>query len=165
MTELYQTRVDSAGINAAKKIDKSPGTCYNTDNVTQCGGVALRRVFRQLLPWLIVGAFIVVFSFVVGCPLRRLFGISCLFCGMSRACLQAARLHFAAAFRFHPLWPLLPPALALGIWATYRRPKALKPLGLAMLALLLAVYAFRLWKHDPVVWPDLSAGLLTGLFQ
>ena len=84
---------------------------------------------------------------------------------MSRACLQAARLHFAAAFRFHPLWPLLPPALALGIWATYRRPKALKPLGLAMLALLLAVYAFRLWKHDPVVWPDLSAGLLTGLFQ
>ena len=92
-----------------------------------------------------------------GCPIRQLLGLGCPLCGFSRALLAALRLDFPAAFGYHPLWPVFPPALVLSVWLEGRRPGSAKPLGLAVLLLALAVYALRLSLRDPVVFPQLSS--------
>nr|QGT51180.1 hypothetical protein Firmicute1046_2560 [uncultured Firmicutes bacterium] len=56
-----------------------------------------------------IGAALTLFSFVVGCPFRRMTGIACPFCGMTRAALSVLRLDFAGAVQYHPLIFLLPP--------------------------------------------------------
>ena len=38
------------------------------------------------------------------CPAKKLFGIDCPGCGLTRACLSALRLDFASAFEYHPLF-------------------------------------------------------------
>ncbi len=52
-----------------------------------------------LLIWLYVDGY---------CPFRRLIGIPCPTCGMSRAWLAAFRLDLASAFRFHPMFWSVP---------------------------------------------------------
>ena len=121
----------------------------------------MNRRLSRLLPWLIPLAGAAALSFLVGCPLRQLLGIGCPLCGMSRALLSAAQLAFAEAFRFHPLWPAVIPVSAAAVWMERRRPGSAKGLGIAVLVLALAVYAIRLWLHDPIVWPDGSTGLLS----
>lgn len=97
-------------------------------------------------------------SFTVGCPIRRLTGLGCPLCGMGRACRAALHLDFAEAFTWHPLWPVVFPGLLLCILLEHRRAGSSKAVALVLLAVFLGVFALRLWRRDPVVWPDFSAG-------
>ena len=124
----------------------------------------MRRLLRDLLPAALVLALAGALTLLAGCPVRRLFGVSCPLCGMGRACLCALRLDFGAAFRFHPLWPLTVPGLTAWVLAERRRPGRSKPIWLGLLLVLTGVYVFRIWKQDPVLLPDLPSGLVTGLF-
>ena len=88
-------------------------------------------------------------------------GISCPGCGMSRAVLLMLSGHFRAAFRMHPLVYAVLPA---GIWlffgpeqtAGLRRFK--KGIITVLVVLLLAVYAWRIYYHDPLLSIDPSLG-------
>lgn len=117
------------------------------------GGGRLKQVVTRLWPWLTVAAAAVALSLLVGCPVRRLLGLGCPFCGMSRALLRAAKLDLPAAFRFHPLWPLCLPAPVLGTWLFRRRPGAEKWLLWGLLAVFLTVWVLRLVSRDPMVRP------------
>ena len=67
---------------------------------------------KKALPWIAIIAFYsLLFVFGVGCPIKYATGVSCFGCGMTRAVWAAARLHFADAFYYHPLWVVLP------VWA------------------------------------------------
>lgn len=80
----------------------------------------------------------------VTCPILWLTGISCAGCGMTRAWLNVLRLDFAAAFSCHPLWPLVPAAMAL-ILLRHRLPRRLYRCAAALLlAAFLIVYAARM---------------------
>ena len=113
----------------------------------------MKRLWLRFLPWLVLLAVAVGLSLLWGCPIRQLLGLGCPLCGISRALLAAARLDFLSAFRFHPLWPLLPAALLWGILLERKKTGSAKPLGLAVLILALAVYVVRLVLRDPVVFP------------
>jgi hypothetical protein len=41
------------------------------------------------------------------CPMALILGLPCPGCGITRAFCFASHGHFAEAFRFHPLWPLI----------------------------------------------------------
>ena len=112
-----------------------------------------------------VAALAAALSWTVGCPIRRLLGIGCPLCGISRALRAVLHLDLPEAFALHPLWPVIFPGLFLCIVLERRRAGGSKGLALGLLILFLAVYALRLWRQDPVVWPGFSAGLLSGLFQ
>lgn len=58
--------------------------------------------------------YIVLFIFIVGqpvyfmdhmslCMIKTLFGIECLFCGMTRACIHIIHFDLAGAYNFNPL--------------------------------------------------------------
>lgn len=115
----------------------------------------MKQLWFRLLPWLLVLAAAVGLSVLWGCPIRQLLGLGCPLCGFSRAMLSALRLDFPAAFRYHPLWPLFPATLVLGIWLERRKPGRAKLLGLGVLILSLGVYILRLYFRDPVVFPQL----------
>jgi hypothetical protein len=51
----------------------------------------------------------------VGCVFRRVTGIPCPGCGMTRAHLAALQLDFKTAFFYHPLWFLPVPLIGLQI--------------------------------------------------
>ena len=114
----------------------------------------MKRLWLRLWPWLLVLGKAVGLSVLWGCPIRQLLGLGCPLCGFSRAMLSALRLDFPAAFRFYPLWPVLPVALLAALLLERRKPGGAKPLGLAVLVLALAVYALRLYLRDPVVFPQ-----------
>lgn len=111
---------------------------------------------KKLIPPLAVLFVAALWSVLLGCPMRRLTGLGCPLCGVSRAFLALLRLDLAGAFRFHPLWP----ALALGLPAVWllsnrggRSAKAARMLAWALGALFILCYVLRLALHDPVVWP------------
>ena len=65
---------------------------------------------------LVAAVYLLLEIFGITCPIKWITGISCGGCGMSRAWLSVLRGDFAAAFAFHPLWPVPPAALAMIIF-------------------------------------------------
>ena len=96
-------------------------------------------------------AALVLHSTGIGCPIRFFTGVSCAGCGMMRALFAAAHGNFEAAFRFHPLFPLVPLA---GIFWLFRRRFSLRTqsvLTAAFALLFLVVWLGRLLLPGDVV--------------
>lgn len=101
---------------------------------------------------LIAGLYLVLFALGITCPIKYLTGISCPGCGMSRACLNALRLDFEAAFAYHPLWPALLPVLCLLlVFHLHGFKKSFSVLLALSVIALLAVYCYRLWFTESTV--------------
>ena len=80
----------------------------------------------------------------IGCPIKWLTGVSCPGCGMTRAWLCALRLDAYLAVAYHPLFWMLPLALALvALRGHIPRPALDAALALCVVAVL-AVWAVRL---------------------
>lgn len=71
------------------------------------------------------------------CPVVLVTGFPCPGCGMTRAWLQALRLDFAGAFRWHPLFWTLPLLVLLFLFCN-RLPKKAVVAAAAILAVLFA---------------------------
>lgn len=123
-----------------------------------------QAVFRKVLLFGALAAGMVLLL-DVGCIFRRVTGIPCPGCGMTRAHLAALRLDFKAAFFYHPLWPLPIPLLALEVFkprwfAEKRRWKMI--LSVLLLIAALGIYAVRMILFFPDTPPMeyLSGNLL-----
>ena len=109
------------------------------------------KIISEILAILLI----FLFYYVMGCPIRYLFGVCCPGCGMTRALRAVLRLDLAAAFYYHPLWILLP---VLGIlYLILKRRNAQRYINLlwtVACAVLLGVYFYRLLMgpHEIVVW-------------
>ena len=93
-----------------------------------------------------IGAFVAVAALVlyligVGCPIKFMTGVSCPGCGMTRAWLELARGHLAAAFAYHPLFWAVPLVVALACAPVSRAQRA--ALGLCI-AVFVALWAWRM---------------------
>lgn len=103
-------------------------------------------LFRLLLLILCGGLLLLAVAEEIPCLLRRMTGLICPACGMSRAWLAALRLDLAAAFRYHPMfWSV--PVLAL-LWLfdgkLLPRPWMNRALLTVLLTGLLVCYGIRL---------------------
>ena len=109
----------------------------------------------------------------VGCLFRKLTGVPCPGCGMTRAHLAALRLDFRTAFYYHPLWMLPGPALLLSFWypnGVFRSGKANILLSAALGVLVIGVYVVRMVRFFPDTppmeyLPDNLLHWLTSLFR
>lgn len=83
----------------------------------RCWNLRVKQSFSEVpkaLIWKLIG--LLVFFFLVlilnrfqfGCIFKRITGFDCISCGMTRACLHALRLDFAAAFSYHPMFWSVP---------------------------------------------------------
>ena len=103
------------------------------------------------------------FFFAVGitCPIKFLTGVSCPGCGMSRACLHAAKLDFRSAFAYHPMWITIPFVAFFLVLFKWKKKKTAFNITLYTFALLMiGVYIYRMFflPQDIVVFsPNKSA--------
>lgn len=124
----------------------------------------MQKSKKQILLTLCVFALaLAAYSLLIGCPLRQLFGIKCPMCGMTRAVLSLLKLDVPGAFRWHPVWPLVLLLLPLYVILELRKVGSGRVPGMILIIVLVAAYVVRLILRDPVVWPDLREGLLTGI--
>lgn len=111
-------------------------------------------------------AYGLMFALGITCPIRFLTGISCPGCGMTRAVFSALRFRFVEAFRFHPLWILLLPAVAsIGYLSFKKKRNARRAVLIACAVLLLAVYIFRLTMGSEIVTFEPSQGAMVRLIR
>ncbi len=102
----------------------------------------------------------------VGCPIKRLIGISCAGCGMSRALLFAARLQFNKAFYYHPLFWLCPIIIALYIWWERISPVIRKRIVTLIVISFCFVYVLRLFFiENDIVVINVQSGVIPSLIQ
>ncbi len=110
--------------------------------------------------------FAILGAFDINCPIRLVTGVSCAGCGMTRAWLAALRLDFAEAFSFHPLFPVMIPAVLLFI-IRKKMPKWLPTvLAAVFLILFTVVYMYRLMDStDAIVVFEPRSGLIGRLYE
>ncbi len=95
------------------------------------------------------------FAFGCTCPIKWILGISCPGCGMTRACISAARLDFESAFAYHPLWiALLPYAVVYLLLVWKRKEKELRVWTIGGAMLMVGIYIWRMYAsvNDVVVF-------------
>ena len=114
---------------------------------------------------------VALFTRFIGCPLRRLTGISCPGCGLSRAYLSFFRGDIIAAFSFHPLFftaPLFFVAAEILYHGANRRPSLRRTLWIviaAYVSLMVVTWIIRLICRDPVVVFHPENSLLSDLLR
>lgn len=127
----------------------------------------MKRMKEIGMLMLVTGVVIIVLYLTgFGCPIRRMTGISCPGCGMTRAVIAAFRLDFAEAFYYHPLFWILP-FIAFGILLKDRIPeKIYKGFVLAFTVLFISAYIIRMANPDNyVVGIDIKSGLLVKMIR
>ncbi len=68
----------------------------------------MEKLKKFIAPAIIIILFYALLHIIgVGCPIKFISGISCPGCGMTRAAFSLLQLNFAAAFYYHPLFPLV----------------------------------------------------------
>lgn len=97
----------------------------------------------------------------MGCPIRFFTGISCAGCGMTRAWLCVFRLDFVNAFKYHPLFWIVPVVALMIIFRHKINDRLYKTAVVSMLILLIIVYAIRLINpEDTIVTCDITSGAI-----
>ena len=72
----------------------------------------------KILLWISGIGLCVLYGVLFGCTYKKLLGIPCPGCGMTRAWLCLLKGDIVNAFRWHPLFAVFPPVLALFVHKT-----------------------------------------------
>ena len=120
---------------------------------------------KELL--IILGGIVIVY-FVLSlfeiptCPSKVFLGIPCAGCGLSRAFMSALKFDYTSAFEFNPAWSIVAVAiLVLFVLWIFEKMQAVKIVGLISLALLIAIYIYRVvFTESPVVAWNFESGLV-----
>ena len=104
------------------------------------------------------------FFFAVGitCPIKFLTGVSCPGCGMSRACMHAAKLDLSSAFAYHPMWITIPFVVTFLVLFKWKKKKTAFNITLyTFAALMIGVYIYRMFflPQDIVVFSPSESAL------
>ncbi len=116
----------------------------------------MRAALKNAAALLVFLAALAAWGLFLGCPIKRLTGLPCPGCGLTRGCLALMRLDFADALRWHPLAFIVPPLCVMFVLkdtAAGRRFWSSAPLLAGLIALILGVYAVRLALMFPDVPP------------
>ncbi len=101
-----------------------------------------------------------------GCPIKAVTGVSCAGCGMTRAWLAALAGDWAAAFFYHPLFWMVPPAVLVFFLRKRLPRRPVTVLAWAAGIAFVAVYILRLADpEDTVVVFAPETGLLNRILR
>ena len=119
----------------------------------------------KILSNFIAIAALVVFYYLVGCPIRWITGITCPSCGMTRAALSLLKFDFVSAFTYHPLIFVLP-IFAVIYLIRKRLPKKTQTFFVyTFIILFIVVYILRLFAGSEIVYIDFKSGIIYKIFN
>lgn len=124
---------------------------------------------QKLFSNILFSSGLLIFAFLwvklVGCPLRRIFGIPCAGCGMTRAVIALFHGDFSLAWHYHPLVYSLPIVFSAIAFQNKMSKKALVVFWSLMFVLFTAVYFFRLFGNSEIVEIDFANSAVYSLFD
>lgn len=125
---------------------------------------------KNIIKTLLVIAIFLLYLFVIGCPIRFIFGITCPGCGLTRAMLSVLHLDFEKALYYHPLWSLFIVLILLNVLKEfgvhrYRASFSYSVIFVNIINVLIGiifilVYIYRIAHNNPVVLFDIKDGFL-----
>lgn len=105
-------------------------------------------LWLKILLWLLGIGIFIAYGLIFGCTYKKLLGIPCPGCGMTRAWLSLLRGDIIGAFRWHPLFAVFPPVFALFVHKVFFGLKGSLKFWTVLLAavciLMLGLYIPRL---------------------
>lgn len=124
-----------------------------------------QKLFSNIL--FFFGLLIFAFLWVkhIGCPLRRIFGVPCAGCGMTRAVIALFHGNFSLAWHYHPLVYLLPIVFSAIVFQNKMSKKAIAVFWSVMFTLFTVVYLFRLFGNSDVIYIDFANSAVYSLFD
>lgn len=112
----------------------------------------LKKTVKKYYAVVLVTAAYILVSNALGiviCPFRRLTGLPCPACGITRAYICAFHLDFKSAFAYNPFFLVLPPLMfyfLLGEKPLFGSKKREKYISIIMLATLLIFNSIRIYR-------------------
>ena len=101
------------------------------------------------------------YLFKIPCPIKYLSGVSCLGCGMTRACASLLRLDFATAFYYHPMVFVFPVFLLLMIVYSVKKKKRAFYITLSLCTVAFALtYLYRIVYNSDVISINIADGII-----
>ena len=119
----------------------------------------------DILFFLGLAVFATIWIKFIGCPLRRLFGIPCAGCGMTRAVVALLHGNFHLAWHYHPLVYSLPIVFSAIIFQAKMSKKALAAFWSITFIIFTAVYLFRLFGNSEIIEIDFANSAVYSLFD
>ena len=108
---------------------------------------------------------VIMFLLHAPCPIRFFTGLSCPGCGMTRALFSAVTLDFSAAFKYHPLWFLLPPAIFALVVLRNRNRRIFTGFLIVCCIVMIVTYVVRIAIGSPILSFDLADGFFVRIIQ
>lgn len=120
-----------------------------------------------IIGFILIGYIVLLKLTGMTCLIKSTFGVSCLGCGMTRACFSALTFNFKQAFYYHPLWIIMIPSIVLLFYLWIKDKKRLFKLTIGIIIILfIIVYIIRLIFGDQqVVYIDFTKGYIYDLIQ
>ncbi|MCD6321473.1 MAG: DUF2752 domain-containing protein [Clostridiales bacterium] len=115
------------------------------------GNRKIKKYIPVIVSVLILLAF-VVFSDPELCVFRRVTGLPCPSCGMTRSFIALFKGDIKSAFLMHPLFWLVPIIFGLLTYSYYKKVNFTK-IYIAIVAIFIVVYIFRMILYFPNTYP------------
>ena len=126
-----------------------------------------KKTFNIIIMFIII--FILVILGIYKCPFKYIFGISCPFCGITRAFLSAFSLDFKASFHYYFFWPLVLIMVIIHILYEFKVIKINKKIMyffLYLFAIINLIYYFcRLFSGSDIVYFDFTESLIYRIYE
>ncbi len=101
----------------------------------------------------------------IGCPFRRIIGVSCPGCGMTRAVFELFKLNFKGAFNAHPLIYVMPIAATVYIFKEKLPEKTYKALVVLLCTVMFITYMIRMLSGSEIVYFKPETGIVYKLIE
>ena len=112
-----------------------------------------RYIFAIILSIIFLTLFI---TEIYECPLKYIFGLSCPFCGVTRAFECLIKLDIAGSFHCHLFWPVILAAIIIHVLYEFNIIKKHKKIFMTLLYVFVVVnfiyYIYRLTSGSDIVY-------------
>ena len=124
-----------------------------------------KHIFAILLTILLI---ILIYVGVYRCPLKYMFGLSCPFCGITRAITYALKFDFSKAFYYHAFWPIVLIGIIVHILYEFKVIKMNKVFNISLYVFVIlnfVYYIYRLTSGSNIVYFNFKGSLLYKIFN
>lgn len=112
---------------------------------------------------------ILIITGIYQCPLKYIFGLSCPFCGITRALFYAGHFNFSKAFYYHIFWPIVIIGITIHILYEFKIITKYKKIMMILLYIFVILnfiyYIYRFTNGSDIVYFNFKESLIYRIYD